>query len=92
MKVQDVNQSDNPTEITFSRRSVRGVSGYSSAINVMEKNVTETVISVDNNTCMRYGGKVEQFRKTIKTNNRTIRLFWFDGRQSSFEGNIFKAI
>lgn len=89
MKIQDIKQDSIPTSVTYASVIVKGVSGYSSAISTIEQNITKNVVSVEDETCMRYNGAVEQFRKRITFEDGTIlRLFWFNGKQ---DNQIFTA-
>jgi hypothetical protein len=91
MKIQDIKQDSKFTHITYAVVSVAGVSGFSSAINTSERNVTKKVISIDDNITMRYKGTVEQFRKTIITEDgKKIRLFWFNGEKSNCDFSVYR--
>lgn len=91
MKIQDIEQIDTPTEITYRVVKVSGVSGFSGGISCEERNVTKKVISCENNFSMRYNNTVKQFRKTIKTEDGiTIRLFWFNGKKCDMGSYIFQ--
>lgn len=93
MKIQDIQIESKPTEVTFATVSVRGVSGYDSAINTHERNVTKTVKSIKEDTIMQYSGTVETFRKFIELEDgNIIRLFWCNGEPRNQFGNYRKAI
>jgi hypothetical protein len=89
MKIQDVNPNSNPTEVTFSMQRVKRGGFYGGVL----INRTERVLSIDNNESPVKIGNAVQFRKKIKTENRVITLFWFNGESAnSFTGDIKKAI
>ena len=91
MKIQDIKKNSKFKEVTYATVSVRGVSGFSSAINTNEFNVTKKVIKIEDNTCMRYGGTVEQFSKTITLeDSNIIRLFWYNGIQNNNTFSVYR--
>jgi hypothetical protein len=93
MKIQDIKQDSKPTEVTYATVSVRGVAGFAGAINCEERNVTKAVKAIKEDTIIRYGGKVETFRKFIELENgQVIRLFWSNGEPSTQFNNFRKAI
>ncbi len=93
MKIQDIQIDSKPIEVTFATVSVRGVSGYSSAINTSERNVTKRVKAIKESTIMQYNGQVETFRKFIELENgQIIRFFWCNGKPRTQFNNFRKAI
>lgn len=77
MKIQDIKKDSKFNEITYSSVSVRGVAGYSSAVNTHSRNVTKRVKTIKEDTILQYNGTVETFRKFIELENGTIiRMFW----------------
>jgi len=92
MKIQDIQMDSKPTEVTYSTVSVRGVSGYASAINTIERNVTKQVKSIKEDTIIQYNGAVETFRKFIELEGGSIiRMFWCNGEPRTQFNNFRKA-
>lgn len=90
MKIQDVQKDSKFNEIAFATVSVRGVAGYSSAVNTHERNVTKRVKSIKEDTIMQYNGTVETFRKFIELEDGTIiRMFWGTKGQS-YASHIYR--
>ena len=93
MKIQDIKQDSKPTKVTYATVSVKGVAGFSSAINCHEYNVTKAVKSIKEDTIQQYGGKVQTFRKFIELENGdVIRFFWCNGEPRTQFANFRKAI
>jgi len=93
MKIQDIKQDSQPTEVTYSTVSITGVAGYAVAFNGHQRNVTKKVKSIKDDTISQYNGQVQTFRKFIELENgKTIRLFWCNGEARNQFGNFKKAI